>query len=558
MPPVARSSPSGPRKRPSTSDVYNDSALFGATLNDVLTSLASFERLGAPVYDLKLDFGGVCNGIADDIGPLNAAIAAVNAAPGILYLGPKLRISAPPIALTANNIEIRGRGSFNGGTDINVDFASPFDAVFTLNGQYGRVSNVRLNTNRIYTSGVGIKTAGYRCLVDRCRIDNLFNGIEVQGTLVIVDDCELGDLRGDYGIWVHGTAAGQTHATWINHLVCNTSKSTTITHVIHDSYAHTVRLIDCALLNGGRPLRVADSLGAGIDAPHFTRALNLECDHNVLGGIVLEAGEQAEFEQLFVTSVGGIGVDIQSSYHGDWRINGAFIFATAREGVRIAAPHGVLSNAIIAEASNGNPNVYDAIAVADGTTRFTIIGCSAGPSYHSAVPESRYGLSIGASCDHFIVEGNRFSGNITGGILNASGVSSSRVVRNNLPDSTPELNESVRWSKRVTFTATGAAGTLIDVPVYSANAPFALRIERAELRLTAAGGTAASLRTALAGGGSVILPDTGTPAQTFATVALGRRTDNANASAAVAANGTVILNIDRACSGEVILECVRQ
>lgn len=118
-------------------------------------------------------------------------------------------------------------------------------------------------------------------------------------------------------------------------------------------------------------------------------------------------------------------------------------------------------------------------------------------------------------------------------------------------------NRAVRWSERVAFTASGATGVQIDVPIYSANAPFAMRIEEASLRLSVAGGTAAALRTAAAGGGSVILPDSGTPAQTFATVALGRRTDNANASAAVAANGTVILNIDRACTGEVTLECVR-
>jgi hypothetical protein len=117
--------------------------------------------------------------------------------------------------------------------------------------------------------------------------------------------------------------------------------------------------------------------------------------------------------------------------------------------------------------------------------------------------------------------------------------------------------DAVPITKRVTFTASGAPGTKIDVNVWNANAPFALRLQRAALRLTVAAGTDAALRTAAAGAGAVVLPDFVVATQTFATVAGGWRTDNAGATATVAANGSVFLHIDRACTGEVVLTYVR-
>jgi hypothetical protein len=110
---------------------------------------------------------------------------------------------------------------------------------------------------------------------------------------------------------------------------------------------------------------------------------------------------------------------------------------------------------------------------------------------------------------------------------------------------------------RVSFSATGATGTLVDVNVWNANAPFALRILRAKLRVSTAAGTACALRTAAAGAGSVVLPDAGAATQTFDTSAAGHFDDNAAATATVAASGSVFFNVDRAVAGELILTCVR-
>jgi hypothetical protein len=118
-------------------------------------------------------------------------------------------------------------------------------------------------------------------------------------------------------------------------------------------------------------------------------------------------------------------------------------------------------------------------------------------------------------------------------------------------------NTAVPFTVRIPFSATGAAGTNIDVTVWNANADFALRLLSAKLRITTAAGGSAALRTASAGGGSVVLPDASNTAVTFSFEAAGRFPDNAGATATVAAAGSLFLRIDRAAAGELILDCVR-
>ncbi len=119
------------------------------------------------------------------------------------------------------------------------------------------------------------------------------------------------------------------------------------------------------------------------------------------------------------------------------------------------------------------------------------------------------------------------------------------------------FGEAERLNKRVSFSATGVTGTMVDVDVWNATAPFALRVLSADLRVATAAGTAAALRTAAAGAGSVVLPDVGATTQTFSTATTGRKADNAAATATVAAGGSLFFNVDRAVAGELLLTYVR-
>lgn len=121
---------------------------------------------------------------------------------------------------------------------------------------------------------------------------------------------------------------------------------------------------------------------------------------------------------------------------------------------------------------------------------------------------------------------------------------------------------NVGFYKRVSFAATGAPGTLIDVPVWPSGVgntvPFTLRLLMGDLRVfTALAGGAATLRTATAGGGAVVLPDDATPTQTFSVATKGRKSDNAAATVQLANATQLYLRVDRSVAGELILSCER-
>ena len=63
-----------------------------------------------PKYDVRRDFGAKGDGQADDTAALQAAIAAANAAPGVVLLPAGTYRLARPLEVTASGVVIRGDG----------------------------------------------------------------------------------------------------------------------------------------------------------------------------------------------------------------------------------------------------------------------------------------------------------------------------------------------------------------------------------------------------------------------------------------------------------------
>jgi hypothetical protein len=209
--------------------------------------------------------------------------------------------------------------------------------------------------------------------------------------------------------------------------------------IVHSSYAHTCRIVDCAFLQGGRAIRMTDTSG-GASVPEFLRCVNVEIDHCIGTGILLEGGQQAEFEQTFITSMYfGRAVEIASTFGGGWRFDGGYVFAGPVELMHIAADHGILTGMIIGAGGLAASNTYDAVTVASGTEDFTIADNSIGRMPGSPSPSTRYGINIGAGCDNYSVQGNRLPGHLTAPLLNTPGVATTRIVRNNVPDTSTHM-----------------------------------------------------------------------------------------------------------------------
>jgi hypothetical protein len=463
---------------------------------------------GAPIYDVMASpFNATGDGVADDTAALNAAIAAANAAAGVIYLGRHHRITAALTPITASNVAIQGRGHFNGGTAISIDAPSADNFITLDDCQYVKIRDVWIRgVGALYTTGAAIYMYGcFRIHLDRLLITQMAVGIDIESSGPCeIHDVTISDVYGAAGIRMRGSAAGVAHAMEIMRANVSTSMpsgvvgfteawqpstaysvgnavtvngniyqvvtagtsagsggpsgvpGTTVANAntatitdgsvewvwamaqyssfLIEEYTSTVRIIDSGALQGGYGIRMIDGSG-GVNPPAFLRCVNVEFDHVSTAGISLEGGGQAEFEQTFVTSMlNGPAIQILDTFDGLWRFNGGVLFGSGVELMTIAAPYGIVSNFIMSGGGIFTLDTYDAIRVDANTTDFLIVDCSISASPGDAVPNTRYGISIAAGCDNYLIQGNNLVVHRTGDILNTPGTGPTRLVRNNIPD----------------------------------------------------------------------------------------------------------------------------
>jgi hypothetical protein len=202
---------------------------------------------------------------------------------------------------------------------------------------------------------------------------------------------------------------------------------------VHGSFAHTVTLIKCGVLQGLIGLDVIDDAPAAGSIPTFNHSWQFSSDHTLSRGVRV-GGAAVWFDQLLVTSIlGGDGVEITTASSGV-EITSGQVFGIARNGVTLAGTGGtVLGHLDIGPCSSQTANTYDGIAVANNAGNFKVHDCTSGDVTGFA-SGARYGISIGTGCDNFIVENNKFVGNDTAPILCNVARTTTRIIRNNIPE----------------------------------------------------------------------------------------------------------------------------
>ncbi len=203
---------------------------------------------------------------------------------------------------------------------------------------------------------------------------------------------------------------------------------------VHGSFAHTVTLMKCGILQGLIGLDVIDDAPAVGSLPTFNHSWQFSSDHALSRGVRLSGGAALWLDQLLVTSVlGGTGIEIATAAGGVEICSGQ-VFGTAQNGITIAGTGGVvLENLDVGPCSAATANTFDGIALANNTQNVKISRCTSGdlPGFATA---ARYGLNIGTGCDNFQVQQCKLVGNDTAPINCAVALTSTRIIRNNIPE----------------------------------------------------------------------------------------------------------------------------
>jgi parallel beta-helix repeat protein len=117
-----------------------------------------------------------------------------------------------------------------------------------------------------------------------------------------------------------------------------------------------------------------------------------------------------------------VGIDIKPSQPAgaSWKISGARIYNNSSDGLVVNDGYVTVDGASIN--TNGGIGINVGTAITDG---FIVSACQIRGN-------TGYGISIVVASDNFLIEGNYFSSNTAGALLNNASVSNSKVIRDNV------------------------------------------------------------------------------------------------------------------------------
>lgn len=459
----------------SSSFVSTISIFSASTVASFLSSSAAISSLGTSLTSLSSstasrlsvlafhnyyveDFGAIGDGITDDTTAINAAIAAANLTSGCVHLLHKHLVTSALTPFSRDAVWIVGRGCRGDGTYIELSGSTPFNC-FTVNGVKDCIiRDLFIEGPGTWASkGIGILILdAFRTIVERVEIQRTYGAIEIHGSVITeIIDSYAAAILGPHAFYAYGSELyGENHACRFRGCSTGTDITTgSITWYKQGSGAHTVELINCGALHGGRGLHVVDDTPYTGSSPRFTRALNFQCEDAEIHAVHLQEGATCSFTQLLILSSLGNAFQVDSTYSGNWEVNGGMIHGADGHGMSISGSHWSVTGLQIGNIDSGR----DCINVSGSVQHFNIDNCSLGDIFGTS-SVCDYGINLDIACDNFNIVGNRIIGNNIGTINNPAGVSTTRVVQGN----TPTTTNTVRLDELEIITAGSLIGLRID------------------------------------------------------------------------------------------------
>lgn len=288
----------------------------------------------------------------------------------------------------------------------------------------------------------------FRAYVRNVRTTGAFNAVAF-GTVANPDSCagcwidacrfETVNVSGAHGMLIYGGGATCVTSTNFARDVNATSLATASILTITGGSSQVDTWFFRDVQSDGHDIGIKLVKSSGDIFNIFISHLTVDVHKDA--GIVLNSSGTATIQNVIIDGVWiqgtgsagvgtswGIELDQSAGTIKRVTISNSEVFSCRKQGLRFSGTCAqvIVSGNIIHDNSQESVGSTPGVSVFDAMTDFVFSGNVLSGANHS------YGLRIqNAASDRFVVTGNLCTGNATGGILNAAGVSSSKVVRGN-------------------------------------------------------------------------------------------------------------------------------
>ena len=285
-----------------------------------------------------------------------------------------------------------------------------------------------------------VAVVGTRNALDRVYVRECYNGINVHGMpYTTLTDVYVDNQRGTYGVRFYGDSTYRTDNLFLTRVVVETPYDVAgSAGFLMEGLCASVFATDCYFRDVAYGVHVRASGG---NTPTFARFFRCAVEACLTNGYYLQGLSFGVVERSYIGINGlasgggdGSGLVLGTDCSGCIQLIGNDVRGNGRHGYEIQASAAAVQIENLQHAANSQNanNTYDGVNVAGGTERFQIRGGYVGGSILMAgvATRQRYGVSIGAGCDYYIVQGVDARFNVTGAINDGGG--SNKSVTGNL------------------------------------------------------------------------------------------------------------------------------
>ena len=247
----------------------------------------------------------------------------------------------------------------------------------------------------------------------------------------------------------HSTSISNGGGTLQVRAICKSDLAWLVIGNISGNGANSWTVLGARLTGGNIGVRMEGRVGSVL--PQWIFAYGLEISYAWKNGIFLERGYGLHATDCWVTrTLTGNGIQAESTYSGEIILNSCRVTESGNNGILMAGNpdfkidgcfvyyNGLLASNTDASLPFRQTSVTaNDITVLSSSNGFSITSCSLGFQQSNNLASGKsntwtqYGISIGSSCNNFVVVGNMTRGHKTGNILNSAGTGVTKVVAQN-------------------------------------------------------------------------------------------------------------------------------